>query len=58
MSETMGLLTFFSVYATEIGPSPFQRMRLINRFFSWPVSSSTTIVSTDAVLALKLNVTR
>ena len=44
--------TFLSVYDTATGPSPFHRIRLISRFFSSPVSSSTTIVSTEAGLAL------
>lgn len=50
--EGRATLTPLSVKLIEIGPKPFHRIRFMRRFFSSPVSSSTTVVTTDAGLAL------
>lgn len=46
--------TFASVNMILAGPYPFQRIRLMSRFFSSPVPSSTVVDTIDAVLDLKL----
>jgi hypothetical protein len=47
--------TWRSVKVIEMGPYPFQRILLISRFFSSPVSSFTVVDTMDAGLDLKLN---
>lgn len=47
--------TLASLNIIDVGPKPVHRPRLIRRFLSSPVSSSTTLVTTDALLPLKLS---
>jgi hypothetical protein len=46
--------TFASVNMILAGPYPFQRIRLMSRFLSSPVSSSIVVDTIDALLDLKL----